>query len=57
MNMSQLSFVNVFKLLNEEFGIHSKDDGEAVLESLTKRKKFKKRQQIMYNSRISNVNR
>ena len=56
MNMSRLSFANVFKLLNEEFGIHSKDDGEAVLESLAKRKKFKKRQQIMYNSRISNVN-
>ena len=39
MNMSRLSFVSVFKLLNEEFGTHSKDDWEAVLESLNKEKK------------------
>ena len=38
MNMSRLSFASVFKLLNEEFGTHSKDDGEAVLESLNKEK-------------------
>ena len=38
MNMSRISFVSVFKLLNEEFGTHSKDDGEAVLESLNKEK-------------------
>ena len=36
MNMSRLSFASTFKLLNEEFGIHSKDDGEAVPESLNK---------------------
>ena len=36
--MSRLSFASVFKLLNEEFGTHSKDDGEAVLESLNKEK-------------------
>ena len=34
--MSQLSFASVFKLLNEEFGTYSKDDEEAVLESLNK---------------------
>ena len=38
MNMSWLSFASVFKLLNEEFGTHSKDNGEAVLESLNKEK-------------------
>ena len=38
MNMSRLSFASVFKLLNEEFGAHPKDDGEAVLESLNKEK-------------------
>ena len=36
--MSQLSFASVFKLFNEEFGTHSKDDGEAVLESLNEEK-------------------
>ena len=36
MNISRLSFASVFKLLNKEFGTHSKDDGEAVLESLNK---------------------
>ena len=30
---------SVFKLLNEEFGTHSEDDWEAVLESLNKEKK------------------
>ena len=38
MNMSRLSFPSVFKLWNEEFGTHSKDHGEAVLESLNKDK-------------------
>ena len=38
MNMSRLSFASVFKLLNEEFGTHSKDDREVVLESLNKEK-------------------
>ena len=38
MNISRLSFASVFKLLNKEFGTHSKDDGEAVLESLNKEK-------------------
>ena len=38
MNMSRLPFASVFKLLNEEFGTHSKDDGKAVLESLNKEK-------------------
>ena len=38
MNMSRLSFTRVFKLLNEEFGTHSKNDKEAVLESLNKEK-------------------
>ena len=38
MNMSRLSFASVFKLLNEEICTHSKDDGEAVLESLNKEK-------------------
>ena len=38
MNMSRLSFACVFKLLSEEFGTHSKDDGEAALESLNKDK-------------------
>ena len=37
--MSQLSFACVFKFLNEEFGTHSKDVGEALLESLNKEKK------------------
>ena len=54
MNMSRLSFASVFKLLNEEICTHSKDDGEAVLESLNK-EKLKKRQQIMYHRRILNV--
>ena len=36
--MSRLSFPSVFKLWNEEFGTHSKDHGEAVLESLNKDK-------------------
>ena len=36
--MSRLSFASVFKLLNEEFGTHSKDDREVVLESLNKEK-------------------
>ena len=40
MNMSRISFVSVFKLLNEEFGTHSKDDGEAALESLNKEKEI-----------------
>ena len=52
--MSQLSFASIFKLLSEEFGTHSKDDGEVVLESLNK-EKLKKRLQIMYHRRISNV--
>ena len=38
MNISRLSFASVFKLLNEEFDTHSKDDGEAVLESPNKEK-------------------
>ena len=38
MKMSRLPFASVFKLLNTEFGTHSKDDGEAVLESLNKEK-------------------
>ena len=37
-NMSRLSFASVFKSLNEEFGAHPKNDGEAVLESLNKEK-------------------
>ena len=52
--MSQLSFASIFKLLSEVFGTHSKDDGEVVLESLNK-EKLKKRLQIMYHCRISNV--
>ena len=39
MKMSRLPFASVFKLLNTEFGTHSKDDGEAVLESLNREKK------------------
>ena len=38
MNMSRLSFASVFKLLNEQFVTYSKEDGEAVLESLNKEK-------------------
>ena len=38
MNMSRLSFTKVFKLLNKEFGTHSKDDWESVLKSLNKEK-------------------
>ena len=38
MNISLLSFASVLKLLNEEFGTHARDDGEAVLESLNKEK-------------------
>ena len=38
--MSRLSFVSVFKLLKEEFGTHSKDDWEAVLESLNEEKEI-----------------
>ena len=41
MKMSRLPFASVFKLLNKEFGTHSKDDGEAVLESLNREKKVK----------------
>ena len=41
--MSRLSFASVFKLLNEEFGTHSKDDGEAVLESLNKEKEVEEK--------------
>ena len=39
MKMSRLPFASVFKLLNTEFGTHSKDDGEAILESLNREKK------------------
>ena len=34
--MSRLSFASIFKLLDEDVGTHSEDDGEAVLESLNK---------------------
>ena len=43
MNISRLSFASVFKLLNKEFGTHSKDDGEAVLESLNKEKEVEEK--------------
>ena len=36
--MSQLSFASIFKLLKKEFGTHSRDDGEAALESLNQEK-------------------
>ena len=38
MNMSRLSFASIFKLLKKEFGTHSRDDGEAALESLNQEK-------------------
>ena len=42
MSMSRLSFACVFKLLNEEFGTHSKDGGESVLESQNNEKEVEK---------------
>ena len=43
MNISQISFGSVFKLLKEEFDTHSEDDGEAVLETLNREKEVEEK--------------
>ena len=55
MNMSRLSFASIFKLLNKEFGTHSKDDGESLLESLNKEKEVEEEIAIMNRTQISSV--